>query len=144
MESLIILHTLAVCFYILVIHTIADFLFQTEEMAVNKSKSNGALLIHVMAYSFTWILGSVPFFWSDCDASFLGKCVDAPKIFAFVAITFVAHSITDYISSRISKKKFEKKEYYTGIPNFGAFTVIQIDQLAHYAQLFLTYYYLTN
>lgn len=144
MESLIILKTLMVCFYILVIHTIADFLFQTEEMAVNKSKSNGALLIHVMAYSFTWILGAVPFFWSDCDVSFLGKCVDTPKIFAFVAITFVTHFITDYVSSRISKKKFEKKEYYTGIPNFGAFTVIQIDQLAHYAQLFLTYYYLTN
>lgn len=144
METLIILKTIKVCFYILVIHTIADFLLQTEEMAVNKSKSNGALLSHVMAYSFTWFLGSAPLFWSDCDISFLGKCVDTPKIFAFVGITFVSHFITDYISSRISKNKFEKKEYYTGIPNFGAFTVIQIDQLAHYAQLFLTYYYLTT
>ena len=135
------IQTLLLCFYIMVIHTIADFFFQTEEMAMNKSTSNGHLFNHVAVYVTMWVIGASTLFWFDCETSIFGKCVDAIKVLKFAVITFVSHFITDYISSRISKKKFDKKEYYTRIPNFGgAFSVIQIDQLAHYAQLFATYY----
>ena len=41
-------------FIIVVIHFIADFIFQAEEWAVNKSKSNLALLKHVSMYTIIW------------------------------------------------------------------------------------------
>jgi hypothetical protein len=59
-------------------------------------------------------------------------------------LTFLCHFITDYITSRIVKKRFEDKYYGSPIPNLGAFTVIGFDQVLHYAQLFLTYYFLTH
>jgi hypothetical protein len=60
----------------------------------------------------------------------------------FWIITFVAHTITDYFSSIIVSNKFAKKEYETSIPNTGPFTIIGIDQVLHYIQLFGTYYLL--
>jgi hypothetical protein len=57
----------------------------------------------------------------------------------FGVITFITHTATDYFTSRIVSKKFAKQEYGSPIPNFGAFTIIGIDQVLHYIQLFLTY-----
>jgi hypothetical protein len=37
-----------------------------------------------------------------------------------------------------------KVKWYNPIPNFGAFTLIGFDQVLHYVQLFLTYYYLVK
>jgi hypothetical protein len=65
-------------------------------------------------------------------------------VLAFVGITFVAHTITDYITSRIVSRKFANKEFGSPIPNTGAFTVIGFDQVLHYIQLFGTYYLLIN
>jgi len=63
-------------------------------------------------------------------------------IFLFFPITFILHTLTDYFTSKIVKYKFNKKHYGSFIPNFGAFTIIGLDQLLHYIQLFLTYYLL--
>ena len=113
-------------------------------MATRKSKDFGHLVMHTMVYSFTWLMGAAFLFSQDCDTSILGKCVDAEKVFAFVGVTFVAHTITDYLTSRLTSKLFASKTYYTGIPNFGAFSIIGLDQVLHYAQLFLTFYYLSK
>jgi hypothetical protein len=51
----------------------------------------------------------------------------------FGAITFVAHFITDYATSRIGKPFWEKKDYHTG------FVVVGADQVLHYLQLIYTY-----
>jgi hypothetical protein len=59
--------------------------------------------------------------------------------FAFGVVTLICHTATDYVTSRIVSKKFAKGEYGSSIPNFGAFTIIGIDQVLHYVQLFLTY-----
>lgn len=131
-------------FLIIFIHWIADFVFQAEEWANNKSKSNPHLLAHVSMYTTIWALLGGFLFASPCDGSAFGYCVDLPKFGAFLVITFIAHFITDYITSRIVSKKFANEEYGSPIPNTGAFTVIGFDQVLHYAQLFLTFHLLTR
>ena len=121
-----------VAFFIVVIHFIADFIFQAEEWATNKSKSNFVLFKHVTAYTIIWSVSGL-FIFSDPF-----------KYLIFLLVTFVAHFTTDYFTSRIVSRKFANNEYGSPIPNFGAFTVIGFDQVLHYGQLFLTYHLLTN
>jgi hypothetical protein len=135
---------MGIAFYIIVIHFIADFIFQTERMAVNKSSDTGALISHTIMYTLVWFIPAGVLFSISCDMSAFGYCVDAVKTFSFLGITFVAHTITDYLTSRVSKKKFENKEYYAQFPRMGAFSIIGFDQVLHYAQLFGTYYLLTK
>lgn len=127
--------TLIEIFAIIMIHWIADFIFQDEKWALGKSKNWGDLISHTFVYTLTWtpfiLLGA----WQ------LGYSI---KMMWFIPITFVAHTITDYFTSRIVSKKFANKEYGSPIPNFGAFTIIGFDQVLHYIQLFLTYYLLTH
>ena len=132
-------------FIIVVIHFIADFIFQAEVWATNKSKSNRALLSHTITYSVIWFFGATFLFNEPCDASpIIGYCVDTIKCFKFAGITFVSHTITDYLTSRVVSKKFANNQYGSPIPNLGAFTIIGFDQVLHYTQLFGTYYLLTN
>jgi hypothetical protein len=135
--------SLIVVLSIIFIHWVADFIFQAEEWANNKSNSNSYLFTHVLTYTIIWgFLGSF-LFTNPCGSSLIG-CVEIDKLGVFLGVTFVAHFITDYITSRIVKKRFEDKYYGSPIPNFGAFTIIGFDQVLHYAQLFLTYYLLTK
>jgi hypothetical protein len=132
-------------FIIVVIHFIADFIFQAEQWATNKSKSNRALLLHTATYSFIWFFASSFLFIQPCDLSNWAYAkVDIIKMLEFAAITFVAHTITDYLTSRVVSQKFANNEYGSPIPNLGAFTIIGFDQVLHYGQLFGTYYLLTN
>ena len=134
-----------IAFYIVVIHFIADFIFQAEEWATNKSKDLVALVSHTFVYTLVWLIPAGFLFSSPCDLSpIFGRCVDGYKLFPFLGITFVAHTITDYFTSRIVSKKFANGEYGSPVPNFGAFTIIGFDQVLHYAQLFLTYHLLIN
>ena len=121
---------------IIVIHWFADFVLQTEEMAQGKSKNWSDLLNHTMTYSLIWyVIGTIlivvnlnwPFF--DYPSWALTK---------FVVITFIAHTATDYYTSRVNSMLWEKKEVH----NF--FVSIGFDQVLHYIQLFLTYQLLIN
>jgi len=136
--------SVAIILYIITVHWIADFIFQAEVWAVNKSTSNMDLFSHVFTYTLMFGLFGGFIFSNPCDYSAFGYCVDLSKLFPFLGITFIAHFITDYITSRIVKRKFENNEYGSPIPNFGAFTIIGFDQVLHYTQLFLTYHFLTN
>jgi len=158
---------------IFVIHWIADFIMQDEKWALGKSKNIKDLLSHTFMYSSIWmIIGSIL------------KVTDVVNWYpgalsSFALITFIAHTITDYFTSRIVSKRFEKEaifnmevskdifkegniiehgsnkviimkhlnngskvKLYKSLPNFGAFTIIGFDQVLHYLQLFLTYYWL--
>ena len=134
-----------VAFYMVVIHFIADFIFQAEEWATNKSKSIVPLVMHTFTYTLVWMIPAGFLLSSPCDLSpIFGRCVDITKLFTFLGITFAAHTITDYFTSKVVSKKFANQEYGSPIPNFGAFTIIGFDQVLHYGQLFLTYHLLTN
>jgi hypothetical protein len=126
--------TLTEIFAIIITHWIADFVFQDEKWANGKSKNWSDLLFHTITYSIIiWALG-------------MNLFLPNPKIavlsFQLASITFIFHTITDYFTSRIVSRKFENKHYGSAIPNFGAFTIIGIDQVLHYIQLFTTYYLL--
>jgi len=115
---------------IVVMHWIADFVFQAEKWSLGKSKELASLLKHTVTYSVLWYL-PVSIMTGDWINSI-----------AFVGITFVAHTMTDYFTSRVVSKKFAKGYYGSPIPNFGAFSTIGFDQILHYLQLILTWRYL--
>jgi hypothetical protein len=61
-----------------------------------------------------------------------------PLGFLFVLITFIAHTITDYFTSRLNSKLWQQGKVH----NF--FISVGFDQVLHYIQLFTTYYLLKN
>ena len=121
--------TLTEIFTIIIIHWVADFVFQDEKWALGKSKNWSDLLSHTLTYSLIWFMIGIFIFPIE-------------RCFIFWVITLICHTITDYFTSRIVSKKFAKQQYGSAIPNFGAFSIIGFDQVLHYMQLFLTYYYL--
>ena len=122
--------TMNVFILIIVMHWIADFIFQAEKWSLGKSKTWSPLLKHTATYSSLWLIPV----WI-----MTGELIGS---LAFVVITFIAHTITDYFTSRVVSKKFAKGYYGSPIPNFGAFSTIGFDQVLHYVQLILTWYLL--
>lgn len=118
---------------IIFIHFFADFIMQDEKWATTKSKSFTSLLFHTLTYSLIWeaviVIGVLSFDLSH-------------RMLYFPLITFIAHTITDYFTSKVTSKMFAAGKYGSPIPNLGAFSVIGFDQVLHYIQLFSTYYLL--
>jgi hypothetical protein len=117
-------------------------MLQTEEMAVNKSKSWKALLKHTYTYAIVWVFASCILFGWVAPTHTANWYVIMSLIFGYT--TFILHTITDYITSRITSKLFADKIYYRPFPRMGAFAVIGFDQVLHYAQLFLTFHILST
>jgi hypothetical protein len=113
---------------IILIHFLADFGLQTNDQAVNKSSSNTWLTYHVGVYSIVWLVAAYCFLFPG----------DPLLSLAFSMITYVLHFVTDWITSRIGKPFWEKKDLHNG------FTVVGFDQVLHYIQLVLTYEFLYN
>jgi uncharacterized membrane protein HdeD (DUF308 family) len=108
--------------FICLFHWIADFILQTDWQAKNKSKAWKPLLMHTGNYSV--VMGIV--------AAFILPYGFAPVIY-FVAITFLCHTVTDYVTSRINARLWGKQKVHLFFVSVG------FDQLLHYAQLFITY-----
>ena len=105
---------------ILFAHWIADFIFQTDEMAKNKSTSNMWLAKHILSY----MLGL-----------FLVLCLAIPlaELIPWILVNGVLHFVIDYCTSRISSKLYAKGD----IHNF--FVVIGFDQFLHAVSLLITF-----
>lgn len=104
-------------------HWIADFVMQTDEMAVNKSKSMDWLAKHLNAYIFSMIPMTL-------YASFkFGFWVSA----GWLLLNGLLHFITDFFTSRLTSRLWQKGDRH----NF--FVVIGFDQVIHYACLILTW-----
>lgn len=110
--------------YILFFHFFADFVFQTDYWARTKNKNLGSLIAHVGTYSII----------VSASMSLIG--LDLTLVLLFCAITFIAHSITDFFSSKLTNVAFSNKNYHWG------FVVVGADQFLHYVQLLFTFYYL--
>jgi len=106
--------------YIILIHFLADFALQTNDQAVKKSSSVKYLLFHVCTYSLVWFIATLPIlgWWAATS---------------FASITFICHGITDYFTSRINKKFFDKQDLHNGFVGIG------FDQVLHYLQLWFTF-----
>lgn len=96
---------------LLISHFIGDFIFQNDDMALNKSTNYGKLYDHCFWYSITFI-------W-------LG--------FPFMLITLLTHALVDGITSRINKVLSTKESKH------DFFCMVGFDQLTHYVLLLLTY-----
>jgi hypothetical protein len=116
--------------YFLLVHWVADFVLQTEHMALRKSTSNYYLGMHVTVYTVTTILA----WW----LMFLFLGIHATKLTYFFAASaiFGMHFITDYITSRITGK------YYKAKKNHEFFVTIGFDQWLHYVQIFIVLNYI--
>jgi len=113
---------------LLFVHWVADFLLQTKNMAINKSKEVGWLTFHVAVYSLTWFI-------------LLSFIYGIEKSFIFSAMTFSLHFITDFWTSKWTSKLYRDSKFY-GFPSF--FSVIGLDQWLHFAQLILTLDYIKS
>ena len=93
------------------LHFFADFVLQTDKIALNKSNDNEILLQHVAIYAFCF-LGFGPF---------------------YALANMMLHFITDWFTSRITKRLWLAGERH------WFFVVIGIDQAIHMTCLFATY-----
>lgn len=116
-------------FYLILLftHWVADFIFQTNWEATNKSKNNIALLSHTTKYSIIMLLPVI-----------FNLTFTLEDIAAFWVVTFFCHTITDFFTSRINSKLWAKQDVH----NF--FVSIGFDQFLHALQLGLTYMFLIN
>jgi Protein of unknown function (DUF3307) len=111
---------------LMAMHWCGDFVMQTNWQATNKSRSWKALLHHTVPYSLYMGL-------------FCVICMKNWEAWAlFTLITFVAHTATDYVTSRINKKLYDQNRIH------DFFVSVGFDQLLHFIQLSLTYYYLNQ
>lgn len=111
---------------ILIVHFIGDFIYQTNTMAVNKSKSIKWLSYHILVYTLVLFLGGF-LYWTGQSAS---------VILFFIFLNGAIHWIVDFFTSKITSYLWKSEQ----IHNF--FVVIGLDQLIHYSTLFITYYIL--
>jgi hypothetical protein len=95
-------------------HFICDFVLQDDKTALNKSSSNIVLFRHVLIYSAPFLVFGL----------------------AFAAITAALHFVTDYFTSRVTKKLWQegKRHWF--------FVVIGVDQALHMSALIITYEWL--
>jgi hypothetical protein len=107
---------------ILFVHFIMDFIAQTDDMALNKSKSIKWLSIHVGVYIIPfWIA----FGWK------------------YGLVNFLLHWITDFVSSKLTTKYYLEMEYAKAHRLHSSsrqkfWIVIGADQFIHAACLILT------
>lgn len=131
---------------ILFIHFIADFVLQTDKQAKGKSSNIRDLVSHTIIYSscyfiiplFMYLKDFKPYNGGLSNEDYLFYSIYIPKLLIFILVTFICHTITDYFTSRLNKKLWNKKEVH----NF--FVSVGFDQFLHHLQLILTFYFLTN
>jgi hypothetical protein len=100
---------------ILFVHFWADFVFQTDWMAQNKSKDATALMLHVVVYTAILAVGTVLFI---------------PKIFYFYSLANgIVHWLVDFFTSRLNSRLYQ-------LPSKHWFFVgVGLDQFIHAACL---------
>ena len=117
---------------ILFAHWWADFVFQTNEMATNKSTDIGWLTTHVASYTFMMFLWTIGIIGVYC---FINNSTLPETFFLLFAmlLIFVAHWITDFFTSKITAKLWKEKKIHK------FFVVIGFDQWLHAVQLLFIY-----
>lgn len=124
---------LSVVISLLLLHVVGDFILQSGWMALNKSKHWDPLVLHTSIYSLCFY----PLGWR------------------FVGITFLLHTLTDAITSRITARlwfidlservkgtvKWPTFEFARVYPRkrYWFFLTVGIDQFIHAITLFCTY-----
>lgn len=111
--------------FVLFLHFLADFVFQSDTMAKNKSRYFSWLIYHVGAYAIVVALGLILAFN-------LGFRINEGGIARFVWLNAAAHFVVDAITSRINAYLFQEGRIHDFWVGVGA------DQFIHAATLLLT------
>lgn len=126
------IYLIGIILYILFAHFISDFVMQTNEMAQNKSISNYWLTKHVIEYGKGLLIFSILFTLSNLiffNVQFFGL-----RVIIYIIINMGLHWVTDYFTSRQTKKLFSQKKTHK------FFIVIGFDQFIHMFCLLMTFY----
>lgn len=119
--------TILLILWLIFSHWVADFVFQDESWALKKKESIVSLLKHTLTYSIVMTLAF----------SFI---LSPLGLLYFFVGSLVSHTYIDYFSSKVVGKMFVDKHTGSPIPNFGAFSMIGLDQVFHYiTMVFLLY-----
>ncbi len=102
-------------------HWVADFLFQTNAMALNKSISVKWLTLHVLTYMAIMLI-------------FVFLLLPWETALIFAGVNGVLHWMTDFFTSKLTTAYKDDRR------NF--FLIIGLDQFIHAATLILTFDYL--
>lgn len=105
-------------------HFIADFILQSDKMAINKSKSNVWLGYHVFVYTLgmAYISG---IYIESISGIFVAM--------AWLILNGFLHAVTDYFSSRLTSYLWQKQMRH------WFFVAIGFDQVIHYVCLIKTW-----
>lgn len=109
-------------YHLIWLHFLADFVAQTDQMAKNKSTSNGWLAGHIAAYTAVMGFGLAIVQFKQLGYGVLSFCL----------INGAAHFCTDYVTSRITRRLWSEGQVH----NF--FVVIGFDQAVHLTTLVAT------
>lgn len=120
---------------ILIAHFVADFIFQSHYLAINKSSSVWALIQHIIIYalSFYIIFGLS---WYPLYYILNINITAQTWLQLTIGITVVnslLHYFTDFFTSKLTRYFWNKKDYH----NF--FVIIGFDQLLHTGLLIYSY-----
>ena len=106
--------------FILFLHWLADFVFQSSKMTENKSVSRKWLLAHVGTYGLIFFFGLYFF-------------VSFKFLLYYVGINMLLHYIIDAETSKITRKFWNQGKVHE------FFVMIGWDQFLHYFFLYLTW-----
>ncbi|MEO1053466.1 MAG: DUF3307 domain-containing protein [Bacteroidota bacterium] len=106
--------------FIFFLHFVGDFVFQTSQMALNKSKSIKWLTLHILTYTAVIFVGVLLIF-------------DLQLAIYFTLVNAGLHWVTDFFTSKLNARlnQMENKRWF--------FTGIGFDQFIHATCLLATY-----
>lgn len=98
-------------------HWLADFVFQTDQMAKGKSSSLRWLGVHIATY--TPVLSLVVFF--------LTPTLSLQRVLLWGLLNGALHFLTDFVTSKMTKRLWAEGRVH------DFFVVIGLDQAIHYS-----------
>ena len=118
--------------YILFLHYLGDYIFQPYSMSVQKSEDHMMLLYHTIIYTGTIYLG-------------LLFVVGVNEAITFVVLTFLAHYMVDFVTSRVISDNSSElrldpdstKPIHKRLKLWGPISLLGFDQLLHQACLLI-------
>jgi len=102
---------------ILLVHWFADFVMQTDKQAKGKSKNWSDLISHTRNYSLAWYFVGVSLLILNCYFNWFEY--RQWSLLKFVSVTFVAHTITDYFTSRLNSKLYADGKIHNFFVSIG-------------------------
>jgi len=128
--------TLSIIVIILLFHWVADFVVQPRSMAENKSSVIEVLSMHCLIYTLFLTSGLILSMIAVLSYFSLPITFNMNQLILFFSLIYLLHFITDYITSRLTKK------YYMNGKIKKFWNTIGFDQWLHTSQIIVVYFLL--